>query len=167
METTGRDKQNQTLRCHFASQEHPPAKSELLRQPPASCRAQVVICIPGSAARTGAKAQRHDWGFLHSPPQDFKEAELGFVWTFPSWQREISLGKPQSVENSSSVVCSFIQVQAVWEHWILFSVKILQLRLQQLLPGNRHKWEHFEPMKQTVYSSCLVPKYHNHESSIK
>lgn len=123
METTDRDKQRQTLCCHFESQEHPPAKSELLRQPPASCRAQVMICIPVSAARTGVKEQKHDWGFLHSSPQDFKEAELGFVWTFSSWQQEISFGEPQSVENSSSVVCSFIQVQAVWEHWILFSLK--------------------------------------------
>lgn len=76
METAGRDKQRQTLCCHLDSQEHPPAKSELLWQPPASYKAQVIICIHVSAAMTELRQQRFKRGFLHLPPQDFKEADL-------------------------------------------------------------------------------------------
>lgn len=91
------------------------------------------------------RQQRHKWGFLHSPHRALRR--LTWFWlNFPRWQQEISLGEPQSMENSSSVG-SLIQVQAVWEHRILFALKILQFRLQQPLPGNRHKWEQLEPMK--------------------
>lgn len=96
METTSGDQQRQTLCCHFASQEHPPAKSELLWQPSASCAAQVMICIHVSTARSGVKAAGPQVGLSALAPQDFKDTDVMVFEVFQADSKRSTWKSPKA-----------------------------------------------------------------------
>lgn len=117
----------------------------------------------------GQELRRRDTteAFCILPHRTLGKLNLVLFELFQADSERSALESPKAWKIPALLFVVFFKFMLFGSPGFFFSLKILQLQLQQLLPGNQHKWEHFEPMKHTVYSSCLVPKYHNHENSIK